>query len=115
MICKWADDSQRFILEHFDMIHESPSMIYYSALPLSPPSWLQEVYSPVLSQEVKVVKGLQTEWGACSHTVFFDSTLYALACWKDLIAVGSQSGNITILNAITGISMSVLSSHTKMV
>ena len=69
----------------------------------------------MLSQEVKVVKGLQTEWGACSRTVSFDDATLALACWKDLIAVGSQSGSITILNAITGMSMSVLSSHTKSV
>ena len=98
------------------MIHHSPSTIYHSALPFSPSSsWLREAYSSVLSQEVKVVKGLQAEWGACSRTVSFDDILWALACWKDLIAVGSESGSITILNAITGISMSILSSHTNRV
>ena len=58
-----------------------------------------------------MVKGLQTEWGACSRTVSFDGTPLALACQKDLTAVGFKSNNITILNAITGISMSILSSH----
>ena len=96
------------------MIHDSPSKIYHIALPFSPSlSWLREAYSSVLSQEVKVVKGLYTGWGACSRTVFFDDGPIALACWKDLIAVGSVSGNITILNGITGISMSVLSNHTE--
>ena len=69
----------------------------------------------MLPQEVKVIKGLQTEWGACSRTVSFDDTPWALACWEDLIAVGFRSGRITILNAITGISMSALSSHTNWV
>jgi len=65
-----------------------------------------------LSQEVKVVKGLPTEWGKCSHTVCLNPFLKGLACWKDLIAVGLASGDISILNAITGISVSVLSGHT---
>ena len=37
---------------------------------------------------------------------------WALACWKDLVAVGLRSGNITILDVITGISTSALSNHT---
>ena len=98
------------------MINDYPSIIYHSALPFSPSSsWLREAYSSVLPQEVKVVKGLQTEWGACPRTVSFDDTPWALACWKDLIAAGSQYGRITILNAITGISMSALSNHTNWV
>ena len=66
----------------------------------------------MLSQEVHVVKGLQTEWGMCSRTVSSYDTPQTLACWKDLIAVGYSSGSITILDQITGICMSVLSSHT---
>ena len=98
------------------MICDSPSEIYHYALPFSPSSsWPQEAYSSVLSQEVKVVKGLQPEWGACFRTVNFDKSLWALACWDNLVAVGSQPNNITILNAVTGISMSVLSSHTELV
>ena len=95
------------------MIHDSPSKIYQNALPLSPSlSWLHKCYSSVLSHEVKVVKGLQIEWGACSRTVSFDHTPCALACWENLVAVGFLSGNITIHDAITGIPMSVHSSHT---
>ena len=116
LVCKWANDSQRFILENFDMIHDSPSKIYQNALPFSPSSsWLFKCYSSVLSHEVKVVKGLQIEWGTCSRTVSFDHTPLALACWKDLVAVGFTSGNITIHDAITGIPMSELSSHTDCV
>ena len=38
-----------------------------------------------------------------------------LACWKDLVAVGLSSGDITILDGVTGIYTSTLSSHTKRV
>jgi len=113
LICRWADDSWRFILGHFDVICDSPSEIYHYALPFSPSkSWLREFYSSELSQEVKVVKGLQTKWGICFRTVSFNNFPQVLAYWKDFIAVGFNSHDIIILNAITGISASVLSGHT---
>ena len=116
MICEWASGSQWFILENFEVIHDSPSAIYHSALPLSPSSsWLRECYSSMLSQGVKVVKGLQAEWGRCFRTVSLDHKPWALKCWKDLIAVGLFSGDIIILDATTGVCMSVLSSHTRSV
>ena len=115
LVCKWADDSQRLILEHFDMISNSPSEIYHSALPFSPSlSWLREYYSLEFSQEVRVVKGLQAKWGICSRTVSLDGP-QALACWKDLVAVGLGSGDIIILDAITGVCMFILSCHTDWV
>ena len=113
--CKWANDSQHFLLENFEAIHDSPFYIYHIALPFCPSSsWLCECYAAEFSQEVKVVKGLQAEWGTCFRTIPFNSTPRALACWKDLIAVGlaSHSSNIVILDAITGVHMSVLSGHT---
>ena len=59
--CQWATDSQRLILEYFDMISVSSSHIYFSALKFPPSSsWLYQYYSIGLSQEVKVVKGLST-------------------------------------------------------
>ena len=115
-MCKWADDSHRFILNNFDMICDSPSEIYHHALPFSPSSsWLHEYYSPERVHGVKVVKGLQSDWGTCSRTVSFDHNPLALACWKDLVVVGFTSGNITIHDAITGIPMSELSSHASRV
>ena len=45
----------------------------------------------------------------------FDDTPGALAHWKDLIAVGFDSGDIAILNAVTGVQLSILSSHTDWV
>jgi hypothetical protein len=42
---KWTNDSQRFLLEHFDTIHNSPSNIYHSALLLSPSPWLHKCYT----------------------------------------------------------------------
>jgi len=110
--CKWTYDSQRFLLESFDLISKSPSHIYHSALPLSPSSsWLHKHYAPHLLQEVQVVGGLLAEWGACSRTVSLDSTPGGLACWKDTIAV-SLGFNIIILSAITGNQVAVLSEHT---
>ena len=44
--------------------------------------------------------------------VFFDDTPCALAHWKDLVTVGLKSGDIIMVDAITGIHMSILSSHT---
>ena len=113
LVCKWADDSQRFILEYFDVIHDSPSKIYCHALPFIPSkSWLRECYSSELSQVVKVVKGLQTQWGAYSRTVSIECITRGLTCWRDFIAVGYSHNNILILNAITGMRTSVLSGHT---
>jgi WD40 repeat protein len=59
-----------------------------------------------------VVKGLPAEWGSCSRTVTLGNTPLSLACWKDTIAVGSESGDIITLDAITGSQVSVLSGHT---
>ena len=109
---KYTNDSQQFLLEHFDTICNSPSHIYHSALPLSPSSsWLRKCYSAELLYTVKVVKGLPTEWGMCSRTVLLDSPVQALSCYNNTIAVGSQPGDITILNAITGSQTAVLSGH----
>jgi WD40 repeat protein len=99
-------------LEHIDVIRGSPSEVYHYALPFSPSSsWLRECYSAELSREVKVVRGLQAEWGTCSHTVSLEHLPEALTRWEDLIAVGLQSGDITILDAIAGIRTSILPGH----
>ena len=108
----WANDVQHFLLEHFDTIKNSPSHIYHSALPLCPSSSsLQMCYGTELLNEVKVVKGLPARWGACSRTVSFDSHPSALSCWNTILAVGFTSGNIVILNAITGSQEATLSGH----
>ena len=62
-----------------------------------------------------MVKGLQTNWGTCSRTVSLDGASEAIACSKDLITVGMQSGKIIILDAFTGIQISILSEHTSCV
>ena len=111
--CKWTDDSHRLILEKFDAISNSPFHIYHYALPFSPSSsWLHQSYSAELLQVVKVVRGLPVRWGACFRTVSFHHTPLALACWKEIIAVGLRSGNIIILNAVTGTHTTVFSGHT---
>jgi WD40 repeat protein len=108
--CKWVHDSQQFLLEFFDTIHNSPSQIYHSALPFSPSSsWLCKCYNSELSQAVKVVKGLPVGWGSCSRTVTFDTKVQAFAHWKETIAVGLESGDIIILDVITGSQVAVFS------
>jgi len=111
--CKWTYDSQRFLLESFDLISKSPSHIYHSALPLSPSSsWLHVHYAAQLSQGVKVIEGFQAGWGTCSCTVSLSNVPWALACYKDCIAVGLRSCDIIVLNGITGSQVAALSGHT---
>ena len=111
-MCKWTNDSQRFLLEHFDTICGSPSHIYHSALPFSPSSsWFHEHYSAELLQEVKVVKGLPARWGTCSRTVSLNSHTLDLSCWNNTLAVGTTHGDIIIFDAITGSQTDILSGH----
>jgi WD40 repeat protein len=62
-----------------------------------------------------VVKGIPAGWGTCSRTVVLSAKPWALASWKETVAVGSELGDITLLNAITGSQVAVLSGHTKRV
>ena len=110
VLCKWTADSKRLILESFDAIHDSPSYTYHSAIPLSPPSsWLHQNYAARLSQQVKVVKGL--EWGMCSRTVTLEDIPVSLTCWKATIAAGMGHGSIILLDVITGSQVAVFSKH----
>jgi WD40 repeat protein len=112
--CKWAHDSQHFLLEFFDTIHNSPSQIYHSALSLSPSSsWVHKRYSVELLQAVKVIKGLPAGWATCSHTVTVNSEPLALGCWKDTIAVGLGSGDIITLDMVTGSQVALFSGHSR--
>jgi WD40 repeat protein len=107
--CEWAYDSQRFLLEFFDTIHNSPSQIYHFALPLCPPSsWLSKCYS---ANGPKMVKGLPAGWGSCSRTVVLEYIPQTLAYRKDTIAVGLGADDIIVLDAITGSQLAVLSGH----
>ena len=109
---KHADDSQRFILENFDVIHNSPSHIHHTALPFTPSSWIRECYKTELAREAKVVMGLPNEWDACSRTIFLQGQPSAIAYRGDIIAIGLASSDVVTLDAITGKSTSVLSGHT---
>jgi len=109
----WTNDSQRILLEHFDAILNSPSHLYYPALPFSPSSsWLHKCYTAEFLQEVKVVKGLQAEWGMCSRTVLLNDSPWTLSYWNNTIAVGSAHKDILILDAITGSQTAILPGHT---
>ena len=111
--CKWTNDSQWFLLEHLDTIHNSPSQIYHSALPLSPPTtFLQKHYHLELSQEVKVVNGLSTVWGACSRTVSLGTRVHEISYFNKSVAIGSGHKDIIILDVITGSQIAILSGHT---
>ena len=98
------------------MIHDFPIHIYRYALPFCPPSsWLCEYYSAEHLHDVKVVKGAQTEWGACSRTISLDSVPMSLAYQNGTLAVSLKSGKIAILDAITGSQVAVLHGHTEWV
>ena len=62
-----------------------------------------------------MVKGLLAEWGKCSRTVAISSALYTLSHWDTTIAAGLGSGDIIILDAITGICTAALSGHVSCV
>ena len=114
--CKWTDDSQKFLLGYLDTICDSPSQIYHSALPLSPPmTFLQKYYHSELSQEVKVVKGLSAGWGVCSRTASLSARVYSISYFNNTIAIGSGHKDITILDVITGSQTATLSGHTERV
>jgi WD40 repeat protein len=115
-LCNWTNDVKRLLLEHFDTIHNSPSQIYHSALPLCPSSsWLCKCYSAELEEEVKAVRGLSAEWGACSRTVPLAHDAMAISHWNNVVAVGLLSGDIIILSAITGSQSTTLSGHSNLV
>ena len=112
--CKWTNDSQRFLLEHLDAINNSPSQIYHSALPLSPPTaFLQKYYHSEFSQEVKVVKGFSAGWGTCSRTASLGAIVYGISYFNNTIAIGSGHRDIIILDVITGSQTAILSGHTN--
>ena len=114
--CKWTKDSEHLILSNFDSIHGSPATIYCQALPFCPSSsWLHKWYTSESLQGVKVVKGCPGNWGTCTHVVSFHHYPEALAYWKDTLVVGLGSGDIIVLDAITGSSRSVLSGHVESV
>ena len=108
--CKWINDGQNLLLEQFDAIHDSPSQIYHSALPFSPPSsWLCRCYDTELSQEVKIIKRLPAEWGICSRTGTLSDRPQVLTCWGGTIVVSLESEGIIILDGITGSQVAILS------
>ena len=107
--------SGQMIVNAFSWNILTQSVAYHSALPFSPSSWLHECYSAELSQEVKVVKGLPAGWGTCSCTVSLDDEAWGLSYWNNTIAVGSRSGDIIILDTITGSQTAVLSGYTDRV
>ena len=61
---------------------------------------------------MKVVKGSPAGWGECYRTSLLDSYTQTLSNHNSNIAVGSQSGDIIVLNSITGNPSAVLSGHT---
>ena len=59
----------------------------------------------------KVVEGGKVEWGTCSRTVLFDTPPLTLSYWNDVVAIGSEDGDIITLDAVTGSRMAVLAGH----
>ena len=108
--CQWAIDSQRFILEYFDVIQNSPPLIYSYAILFSPSSsWLHHYYNSEPLYGIRMIRGL-SGWGKCSRIVSSVENPRALACWKNIIAVSNWK-DIAVLDAITGSQMAVYSGH----
>ena len=64
---------------------------------------------------MKVIKGLPTGWDICLRTNFLKSEAWTLSYHGNSMAVGSEPGDITIINVITGSQSAVLSGHAKRV
>ena len=62
-----------------------------------------------------MVKGLTVDWGKCYRTVTFDCEARTVSCWNKSAAVGLASGEIIILNVVTGGFVAVLSGHSEKV
>ena len=58
-----------------------------------------------------MVKGILAEWGICSRTVSLNGFPFSLTHWKNTIAVGFNTGNITIFDSVTGSQVAVFSGH----
>jgi len=109
---KWTSDGRHFILENFDIICNSPSQIYDSALMLCPSSSrLHECYTAKFPQRVKAVVR-RTEWGACTRTISWDREYTPCLAYKNnIIATGCPGTNITTFDAVTGSQTAVLCGH----
>ena len=109
---KWTSDSKHFILENFDMICNSPSQIYGSALILCPSSsWLHEYYTGKFPQRIKAVVK-PAEWSACTRTISWNGTFpFCLAYKNNSIATGCPGTDITISDAVTGSQTAILHGH----
>ena len=102
-------------MEYFDVIHDSPSHIYHSALPFSPSSsWIRRCYEAELAGEARVLMEVPDKWGECSRTIPLESYSKAFAHWGDMIAVGVKS-DVLLLDAITGNRTTVLSGDTGVI
>ena len=62
-----------------------------------------------------MIKGNQAEWGKCFRTVALSSPATAVSYWDTAIALGLGSGDIIILDAITGSCTAILSGHVECV
>ena len=94
------------------MIRDSPSHIYHSALPFSPSSsWIRRCYEAELVGGARVLMELPDKWGECSRIIPVKLFSKTFAHWGDMIAVQSDF-DIVLLDAITGITTSVLFSST---
>ena len=110
--CEWTNDSQHLIMSNFDRLRDSPIDIYRHVLPFCPSSsWLRKWYTSESLREVKVIKGCPEKWGTCTREVPFPHHPEVLAHQKYAVAVGLSSGDIIILDAVTGSRRSVLYGH----
>lgn len=87
--------------------------MYLYILPFCPSSsWLHEWHTAESLRGVEVVKGRPGKWGTCSRIVSLDHHPEVLAYHRDVVTVGLSSGDMVVLDAITGSRRSILPGHT---
>ena len=59
----------------------------------------------------KVIRGAEVRWGTCSRTVLLGRKTWALSYWNNIVTIGSEDGDIIMLDAVTGSQMAILSEH----
>src|ERR1700730_13387416 len=95
-------DAERFILNAFELIRDSPLQLYVSVLPFTPrKSLVRGTYH--FPNEVTVLSGIEEEWNAGLRAISTLSGVTSVSWLRDIhIVSGCQDGTVEVYNALTG-------------
>jgi len=111
-----ATDCLRFVTEFFDVIRQSGTHIYHSALVLAPQlSVVRSLYHQQICSPVsRVVTGIPASWDSCTasagaeggvpHAVWSPCGQFVAACFKDIIRIQDPNtlGIVSVLKPPKG-------------